>query len=181
MALTQAPADSQATPATPESPETMARNHELEAQKRAKQILDERKGSVTPFTAAKLPYFGERPGWKRRWVLSENVPGRLQEGYSFVKNDQVEMQASGIGFGNQDIGDRVAVFAGRGSLDKHGGQQYLYLMEVPQEIADKLHDIKVVQPTQATIASLKAGDSGGFGTSDKHAYVPRQTGISIKQ
>lgn len=167
------------TNAVPDS-EIPARSHELSAAERAKQILDERKGTITPFTQQKLPYFGEKPGWKRRWVLTENVPGRLQEGYTHVKNHQVQMLAQGIGFGNQDIGDNVAVFAGRGSLDRNGGQQYLYLMEIPQEIADKLHDIKVVQPTQATIAALKQGNPTG-GPVDQHTYIAQRSGgIKIK-
>jgi len=158
--------------------ETRKRDIDL-AREKAELIRSSRKGEIGVINQ-KLPFYGERPGWKRRWVLTSNLPSRMEEGYAFVTRDDVSMKADGIGFGNKDIGNRVAVHAGRGSIDAAGKQEMLYLMEIPMEIAKELDFHKSKRQVAASIDSLKAGNSGGHVKADHNAYVPKDVGISIK-
>jgi len=104
----------------------------------------------------KLKYYGENPGWKRRWVNEEGVPGREQEGYRFVLRSEVGMSDS-IGRGNTDMGDRVSVF---GVTNERGVPYNTYLMEIPQEIADEYDYEKSHKKVKLSEESIRAGTVG---------------------
>lgn len=148
------------------------RSHAVDPRERAAQIREGRKGQVGNLQQ-KLPYFGEKEGWKRRWVLGSNVPGRQQEGYTFVDRAEVVMKAAGIGFGNQDVGNKVAVHAGKGLVGLDGAPELLYLMEIPQEIAKELDYEKSGKAIRASVTALKSGNTGGHISADQNAYVPK--------
>ena len=104
----------------------------------------------------KLGYDGDNPGWKRRWVNEENVPGRVQEGFRFVLRDEVNMSDS-LRYGNEDTGDRVSKHAGR---DEYGNPYKTYLMEIPQQIADMLDDEKSHAKIRNSEISIRSGSVG---------------------
>jgi len=104
----------------------------------------------------KMKYYGENPGWKRRWVNEDNVPGRLQEGYRFVQRDEVNMSDS-LRYGNNDVADRVSVHAGTNTQ----GQPFsAYLMEIPLEIAEEMDEAKSYKKVRSIDESIRAGTVG---------------------
>lgn len=104
----------------------------------------------------KMKHYGENPGWKRRWVNEDNVPGRIEEGYRFVQRAEVAMSDS-LRYGNSDMGDRVSVHAG---TDTFGKPFSAYLMEIPLEIADELDHEKSHKKVKLSEQSIKAGTVG---------------------
>ena len=104
----------------------------------------------------KMKFYGENPGWKRRFVNEENVPGRIEEGYRFVLRGEVSMSDS-IRYGNMDMGDRVSIHAGTDSFGKPFSS---YLMEIPQEIADELDNEKSYKKVKLSEQSIRAGAVG---------------------
>ena len=104
----------------------------------------------------KMKHYGENPGWKRRWVNEDNVPGRIEEGYRFVQRAEVAMSDS-LRYGNSDVGDRVSLHAG---IDTFGKPFSAYLMEIPQEIADELDNEKSHKKVKLSEQSIRAGTVG---------------------
>lgn len=104
----------------------------------------------------KMKFYGDNPGWKRRWVNEENVPGRQEEGYRFVQRSEVSMSDS-MRHGNTDTADRVSVHAG---VDSFGKPFSAYLMEIPQEIADELDYEKSHKQVKLSEQSIRAGQVG---------------------
>jgi len=104
----------------------------------------------------KMKYYGENPGWKRRWVNEENVPGRIEEGYRFVQRNEVSMSDS-VRYGNADMADRVSIHAGK---DAYGKPFSAYLMEIPQEIADELDAEKSHKKVKLSEQSIRSGTVG---------------------
>lgn len=125
----------------------------LDAKEYAEKILAKRKAFSS--MESKLAFEGDHPGWKRRWVNEENVPGRLEEGYRFVLRDEVSMSDSQR-YGNEDTGDRVS---------KHGGRVganpfKTFLMEIPLEIAALLDKEKSHDQIARYDESIRAGAAG---------------------
>jgi hypothetical protein len=102
-----------------------------------------------------LAFEGEHPGWKRRWVNEENVPGRLEEGFRFVLRDEVSMSDS-LRYGNEDTGDRVSKHAGF----RAGIAFKAFLMEIPQRVADVLDKEKSHDQIARYEHSIRAGAAG---------------------
>lgn len=154
-------AETQATPSLDEIPVvsretlvgTTARNR-IDPREYAEKIRATRKDFSG--LEQKMKHFGENPGWKRRWVNEDNVPGRLEEGYRFVQRDEVSMSDS-LRYGNSDIGDRVSVHAGK---NDNGHPFNAYLMEIPQEIADELDEAKSHKKVRSIEQSIRAGTVG---------------------
>jgi hypothetical protein len=108
----------------------------------------------------KLAYYGENPGWHRRWVNEDNVPLREQEGYRFVLRDEISMSDS-LRYGNQDMADRVSTYGGKDSTGKPFNQ---YLMEIPDEIAGDLDERKSISKIRLNEQSIISGAAGGIPT-----------------
>lgn len=140
----------------------------LDAKEHAEKILAARKAFNG--LESKLAFEGDHPGWKRRWVNEENVPGRIDEHYRFVLRDEVSMSDS-LRFGNEDTGDRVSKHAGT-----RGGVPFkAFLMEIPEEIAklldkEKSHD--QIARYEHSIRNGAAGDPVG------NSRVGRAAGLS---
>lgn len=134
--------------------ETTPARTRLDAREYAEQLRSSRKDFSG--LEMKLKYYGENPGWKRRWVNEENVPAREQEGYRFVLRSEVNMSDS-IGRGNTDMGDRVSVFGGTDVQNRPYNQ---YLMEIPQEIADEYDHEKSYKKVKLSEESIRSGSVG---------------------
>ena len=134
--------------------ETTPARTRIDAREYAAQIRSTRKDFSG--LEQKLKYYGENPGWKRRWVNEENVPAREQEGYRFVLRSEVNMSDS-IGRGNTDMGDRVSVLGG---IDVQNRPYNQYLMEIPQEIADEYDHEKSYKKVKLSEESIRAGTVG---------------------
>lgn len=141
----------------------------LDAKEYADKILASRKSYSG--LEQKLSFTGDHPGWKRRWVNEENVPGRQQEGYRFVLRDEVGMSDS-IRYGNEDMGDRVSKVAGQ---TKQGHPFNVYLMEIPQQIADLLDKEKSHDQIARNEHSIRAGKTGA---PDGNNRVGQAAGLS---
>lgn len=114
----------------------------------------------------KLAYYGEHPGWVRRWVndQSNRVPSLLERGWRFVLSAEVGMSDS-VGRGNTDIGDRVSITTTAGD-----GPIRMYLMETTKEIADMQAQARTEPARKTQEAILR----GAYQVSDtKHAYQPK--------
>ncbi len=154
-----------------ESQSIPARTRTLDARTEAERIRRERKGLSG--LEQRMAYFGEHPGWKRRWVNDDNVPFRLGEGYRFVEGSEVNMSTS-IRYGNIDIGDKVSYPVG--GSNGRGDPRLAFLMEIPQEIADELDKAKSHDKIAAIDQSIRSGTIGDPGS---HAYVPKDTPITL--
>lgn len=110
---------------------------------------------------SRLPFVSDKPGWRRYWVRSDNVPMRLSQGWRFVPRGAIHMVSSGINFGNMALGDNVEVVAGRAEITTSGASSKLHLMEIPEIIALKLTDTHVTKPTQAIEQELRGGGGAG--------------------
>lgn len=126
----------------------------LSADEEAERILANRKDFSG--LELKLKAYGENPGWTRRWVNEQNVPGRLEEGYRFVERGEVSMSDS-MRYGNQDIGDRVSIHAG---TDDKGHPFSAYLMEIPNRVAEVLNEQKSYRQIRLSEESIRAGAVG---------------------
>lgn len=123
----------------------------------------------------RLPYVGEKPGWRRYWVLSMNVPRRLAEGWRFVARSSIQMASTGLGFGNYALGDNVEVPAGRSEIDDKGNASKLHLMEIPEAVAQHLTKVNVTNPTRAIEAALKGpGGVDNLVPASHNPYAARQ-------
>jgi hypothetical protein len=111
----------------------------------------------------KMKYYGENPGWKRRWVNEDNVPGRIEEGYRFVQRNEVAMSDS-MRYGNQDMADRVSTHAG---TDQFGKPYSAFLMEIPDEIANELNDQKSYDKVRLIEKSIRSGTVGNPSGNDR--------------
>lgn len=140
-----------------------------------KEYADKIRKSRTEFNGLeqKMAYYGENPGWKRRWVNADNVPGRLHEGYRHVQRDEVDMSDS-IRFGNADIGNHVCIPVG-GYLN--GQPLMAYLMEIPVVIAEELDYAKSGKHIARIEDSIKKGTIGLSDT--RNMRIPADAPISI--
>lgn len=123
----------------------------------------------------KMAYYGENPGWKRRWVNADNVPARIHEGYRHVQRDEVDMSDS-IRFGNADVGNHVCVPVG-GYVNLEPLKAYL--MEIPQEIANDLDYSKNYSKIARIEDTIKKGT---IGIDDlRNMRIPADVPISLTQ
>lgn len=116
----------------------------------------------------RLPFVGDKAGWRRYWVLTSNVPFRLSQGWRFVKRDAIQMVSTGIEFGNKALGDNVEVPAGRADIDENGKSSKLHLMEIPEVVALALTKANVTDPTRAIEAAIRGDQGAGAHISPGH-------------
>lgn len=114
----------------------------------------------------KLAYYGEHPGWVRRWVVDQanRIPSLLDAGWRFVRRAEVGMSDS-VGRGNTDLGDCVSVATMGGE-----GPTRQVLMETTQEIFDALQEANLerVRKTESAI------QGGAFAVDDAaNTYQPK--------
>ena len=105
----------------------------------------------------KMKYYGENPGWKRRWVNDDTVPSRLAEGYRFVQKEEVSMSDS-IRYGNDDVANAVSQPVG--GFNGNGEPRRAFLMEIPLEIAEELDQEKSLSKVARIEQSIRAGTIG---------------------
>lgn len=145
---------------------TVARSREeLDADKYTEEFLARSRPNLAGFEQ-KLSYYGEHPGWVRRWVNDQanRVPSLLERGWRFVLRAEVGMSDS-VGRGNTDIGDRVSVSSTAGE-----GPMRIVLMEITKKLFDMQMDA-LLEPVRRSEEAIKAG---AFGVDDtKSTYMPK--------
>lgn len=137
---------------------------EVEADRVTEEFLKRNRPNIAGFEQ-RLAYFGERPGWVRRWVNDQHnrIPSMLERGWRFVTRETVHMSDS-VGHGNTDIGDKVSVSTTVGE-----GPMRTYLMEIPKKLFDMQVDA-AMEPVRKTEAAIKAGRTGI--EDSEHVYTP---------
>jgi hypothetical protein len=138
---------------------------QLDADRYTEDFLKRNRPSVEGMER-KLAYYGEHPGWVRRWVNDQGsrIAAMLDRGWRFVLRSEVGMSDS-IGRGNTDVGDRVSVATTAGE-----GQIRTVLMELPQKLYD-MYAAARTEPARRVEAAIRAG---AFGVDDKsHVYQPK--------
>ena len=110
----------------------------------------------------------EKPGWHRHWFVRKNVARALKAGYTFVDQDDVEINNPDVAgeistSGSTDLGTRVSMLAG-GFVEGTTEPDRLYLMEMPQERRDR-HAAMLEEVNERIAAALRGGlpTPGGVG------------------
>lgn len=117
----------------------------------------------------------ERPGWHRHWFVAKNVARALRAGYSFVDQDDVEVNNPDVAgsinaSGSTDMGTRVSTLAG-GFMEGTTEPDRLYLMELPQNLRDK--DMQELEARNEQIAAaLRGGHTAPGGTGGGPSETP---------
>lgn len=146
------------------SPEIVRSRDELDPEAYTKEFLQRNRPNVGGFEQ-KLAYYGEHPGWVRKWAIdsANRIPSLLENGWRFVLRAEVGMSQS-VGRGNTDIGDRVSITTTIGD-----GPVLQYLMETTQELYDMQLDA-ALEPVRRSEAAMKAG---AFAVNDtSNVYQP---------
>ena len=102
----------------------------------------------------------EIPGYHCHWFLTRNVQRALRAGYEFVDPEEAEVNNFNLAddaalTGGSDMGTRVSVTAGRGSVD-NGQAELLYLMKIRQEWWEK--DQQAMEDRNNQVAAALRGD-----------------------
>lgn len=120
------------------------------------------------------------PGYHCHWMRGDKVriSQALRAGYEFVNPDEVDLNDFGLAngpedSGNQDLGSRVSLMAGRG---EDGQGERLYLMKLKEEFW--LADQKAAGSRQEQVASQLRGDKGFTqgGLDASNRYAGKQSG-----
>jgi hypothetical protein len=115
-------------------------------------------------------------GFHLHWFLGQNVARAQKAGYTFVEDDEVQMNDTSIaGGGNADLGSRVSAFAG-GLIEGTVEPQRLYLMKLPIEF--RRQDEKALEAINDRVADqIRHGNaSGGAGE-----RAPEAPGDALKK
>lgn len=119
------------------------------------------------------------PGYHTHWMRGDPVRlnQALRAGYTFVEQDEVDLNTFGItqgedDSGHTDLGSRVSVVAGKA---EGGGAERLYLMKLPLSLWEE--DQAGMAQRQANIAAQLRGDKGfsEAGMDTSHRYVGKQS------
>lgn len=75
------------------------------------------------------------PGWHMYWALEDNLPRFFDGGYELVDASEVDLNQTGIGSnhtmsGNNDLGSRVAIIAGK---KETGDTDWFVLVKIEEE------------------------------------------------
>lgn len=106
------------------------------------------------------------PGFHLHWM--RNTPDRIQQalraGYEFVQQDEVYVNATGLGSdvqtgGGDDMGTRVSVISGT-DLGRDGQPSMLILMKIKEEWYQE--SIKILEERNDSIAEALAGGNIGL-------------------
>lgn len=115
----------------------------------------------------------ELSGYYMYWHLGKNANRALRAGYTYVDQDEVEIEQTGIAndkavSGSTDLGSRISVSAGASGDEE---EERLYLMKLPMDL--HLADMKAKTARNEEIAvQLRAGQLGAEGDPDKnHRYM----------
>lgn len=151
-----------------------ARSREaLDAEKYTQDFLKRNRPNLAGFEQ-KLGFYGQHPGWVRRWVVdqAQRVPSLLEQGWRFVLLDEVGMSGS-IGRGNTDLGDRVSITTTVGD-----GPVRQILMETTQQLYDMQCEA-ALEPVRRSEAAIRAG---AFAVTDtKPVYQPKGIDNRVEQ
>jgi hypothetical protein len=103
----------------------------------------------------------EIPGYHCHWFLTQNVQRALRAGYEFVNPEEAEVNNFNLAddpslSGSADMGTRVSVVAGRGSVE-NGQPELLYLMKIRQEWWEK--DQQAMEDRNNQVAAALRGDA----------------------
>lgn len=134
-----------------------------EAKKYAEEVRL-RRGDIRPMET-KLQYYGDKPGWTRRWCNDEgdNIPRRLADGWRFVAPKDVRLSDS-VGFGSAGVGDRVT-YPTRIGTDAI----QVYLMEIPTEIVEEILEVRSYAQVRKITESI---ENGSIGVTSGKTYNP---------
>lgn len=111
----------------------------------------------------------EIPGYYMYWHLGKNVSRALRAGYTFVDEDEVEIEQTGLAndkavSGSTDLGSRISISAGASGEEE---EERLYLMKLPME--HHLADMAAKTARNEEIAvQLRAGMMGSEGDPDRN-------------
>jgi hypothetical protein len=112
----------------------------------------------------------EMPGYYLYWHLGKNVPRAMKSGYTFVDQDEVELNDIGLankqGDGNTDLGTRVSLAAGFNGAEQEDGDR-LYLMKKPIELHRK-HEAQKEAVNEGVAAAIRGGTLGAERDPDKN-------------
>lgn len=137
---------------------------EQTAQQYADEFLKNNRIDFSSFEK-KLAFYGEKPGWVRRWVLDQGsrMQTLMARGWRVVPKAEALMSDS-VGRGNTDIGDQVSVVTTAGD-----GPVRQVLMEIPQVLYDMYTKART-EPARATEEAIR---KGAFKIDDDpHVYTP---------
>ncbi len=127
-----------------------------------------------PTTKLQVP---EMPGFYLYWHLGKNIPAALRAGYSFVENDEVELNQHGVAnspedSGSTDMGTRISISAGN-SLGEDNEPERLYLMKLRNDWHDL--DTEAQAARNEDIArSLRSGTIGAGADPDVNKRYMKQ-------
>ena len=129
-------------------------------------------------TATKLRVNKLIPGWHLH-IFNDDA-GRIQQalnnGYEFVKPEEVDGVSENVVSRNTDIGEKVRFLVGR---TESGEPLYAYLMKIRQEWYDE--DYKESQSTNDRIDdAIRSGKMTKEGTTADGFYIPKGGGIKIE-
>lgn len=110
----------------------------------------------------------EKEGWHRHWFVSKNVARALRAGYTFVDQNDVQVNNPDVAgdintSGSTDLGTRVSMPAG-GFIQDTAEPDRLYLMELPEELRKK-DLMRLEESNERIAAALRSGRTspGGSG------------------
>lgn len=123
----------------------------------------------------------EIPGWHLHWMSGHpaRIKQALRAGYSFVEEDEVDLNQVGLGNGpegngSNDLGTRVSVVAG--GVDEKSQANMLYLMKLPEELW--LQDQAQLATRNDSIAAAIRGDFQEPGGDNSNRYTKhKQTNL----
>jgi hypothetical protein len=115
------------------------------------------------------------PGYHLHWFVTKNVARALRAGYTFVEQDEVEINNPDISgavnaSGSTDLGSRVSLPAG-GFIEGTSEVDRLFLMKLPKEWRDK--DVAKLEAINDNVAAaLRGGRTPAGGTGAGPAETP---------
>lgn len=117
----------------------------------------------------------EIPGYFLYWHLGKNVSRALRAGYTFVDQDEVEVNQFGIAndkgaSGSTDLGTRVSISAGASGEET---EERLYLMKLPMEFHDRDMAAKTARSEEIAV-QLRAGQIGANDDPDRNKRYMKQ-------
>ena len=118
------------------------------------------------------------PGFFLYWHLGKNVPTALRAGYSFVEEDEVDIEQHGVAnsaetSGSTDMGTRVSISAGPNSFDDDLQPSRLYLMKLPQAWRDQ-DVVNMGRVNEKVATALRSGMLGAEQDLDKARRYMKQ-------
>lgn len=118
------------------------------------------------------------PGFFLYWHLGKNVRAALKAGYTYVDEEELEVEQRGIAndastSGSTDMGTRISIAAGGTVSDDNLEPERLYLMKLPQEWRDQDQAAqgKISENIAIALRSGKVGAEGEAAGDTAHRYL----------